>query len=74
LRVPDSANGKTLRQLDPRARFSVSVLAVQGAADPDSGFATIPPDQPLRHGDLLLAAGRSADLRNFSRSLETEEN
>jgi hypothetical protein len=47
---------------------------VQGAADPDSGFATIPPDQPLRHGDLLLAAGRSADLRNFSRSLETEEN
>jgi len=74
LRVPDGANGKTLRQLDPRARFSVSVLAVQGAADPDSGFATIPPDQPLRHGDLLLAAGRSADLRNFSRSLETEEN
>jgi hypothetical protein len=70
LRVPESANGKTLRQLDPRARFGVSVLAVQGAADTDSGFTTVAPDQPLRQGDLLVAAGRSADLRNFLRALE----
>jgi CIC family chloride channel protein len=69
-RVPESANGKTLRQLDPRARFGVSVLAVQGAADTDSGFTTIAPDQPLGQGDLLIAAGRSADLRNFRRVLE----
>jgi len=71
LRVPESANGKTLRQLDPRARFGVSVLAVQGAADPESGFTPIAPDQALRQGDLLIAAGRSADLRNFSRVLES---
>ena len=71
LSVPETANGKTLRQLDPRARFAVSVLAVQGAADPDSGFTTIAPDQPLRQGDLLIAAGRSADLRSFRRALET---
>jgi chloride channel protein, CIC family len=71
LRVPESANGKTLRQLDPRARFGVSVLAVQGAADPESGFSPIAPDQALRQGDLLIAAGRSADLRNFSRALES---
>jgi CIC family chloride channel protein len=70
MRVPDSANGKTLRQLDPRARFGVSVLAVQGGADPDSGFTTITPDQPLRPGDLLIAAGRSSDLRNFRQVLE----
>jgi chloride channel protein, CIC family len=71
LRVPETANGKTLRQLDSRARFAVSVLAVQVAADPDSGFTTIAPDQPLRQGDLLIAAGRSADLRSFRRALET---
>jgi len=71
LPVPETASGKTLRQLDPRARFAVSVLAVQGAANPHSGFTTIAPDQPLRHGDLLIAAGRSADLRNFRRALET---
>jgi chloride channel protein, CIC family len=70
LRVPATANGKTLRQLDPRVRFGVSVLAVQGAADRDSGFTTIAPDQPLKQGDLLIAAGRSADLRNFGRALE----
>ena len=71
LRVPETVNGKTLRQLDPRARFAVNVLAVQGVADPDSGFTTFAPDQPLRQGDLLIAAGRSADLRNFRRALET---
>jgi chloride channel protein, CIC family len=71
LRVPETANGKTLRQLDPRARFGVSVLAVQGAADRESGFMTIAPDQPLKQGDLLIAAGRSADLRTFRRVLET---
>jgi chloride channel protein, CIC family len=70
LRVPESANGKTLRQLDPRARFGVSVLAVQGAADPDSGFTPIAADQALKPGDVLIAAGRSADLRNFLRVLE----
>jgi chloride channel protein, CIC family len=71
LRVPETANGKTLRQLDPRVRFGVSVLAVQGGADPDSGFITISADQPLKQDDLLIAAGRSADLRNFRRALES---
>jgi chloride channel protein, CIC family len=71
VRVPEAANGKTLRQLDPRARFGVSVLAVQGSADRDSGFTTIAPDQPLKRDDLLIAAGRSADLRNFRRAMES---
>jgi chloride channel protein, CIC family len=70
VRVPESASGKTLRQLDPRARFGVNVLAIQAAADPDSGFAPIAPDQALKRGDLLIMAGRSADLRNFRRVLE----
>jgi CBS domain-containing protein len=71
MRVPGSADGKTLRELDPRARFGVTVLAVQGAADdPASGFTPIAADRPLRQGDLLIAAGRSADLRNFRRVLE----
>jgi CIC family chloride channel protein len=72
VRVPETAQGKTLRQLDPRARFAVSVLAVQEAADSGSGFTTIAPDQPLRPGDLLIAAGKSADLRNFRRALESQ--
>lgn len=66
--IPHSAAGKTLRDLDPRARFDVTILAVQ--QDGDSGFTPISPDRPLGEGDLILAAGRPADLRRFTRALE----
>ena len=71
--VPANAAGKTLRQLDPRARFSVTVLAVQDANNPDSGFAPITPDRPLKEGDELVAAGRSQDIRQFTHELESIE-
>ena len=61
----------TLRQLDPRARFSVTVLAVQDANNPDGGFAPISPDRPLKAGDELVAAGRPQDIRQFTHELES---
>jgi chloride channel protein, CIC family len=70
LQIPAGATGKTVRQLDPRARYSVSVLAIQDGGDPDSGFAPLGPDRVLRPGDLIVAAGRPADLRRFIRDLE----
>ncbi|MBF6558726.1 MAG: chloride channel protein [Candidatus Binataceae bacterium] len=70
LRIPAGAGGQTIRQIDPRARFSVSVLAIQDGSDPTSGFAPITPDRALRPGDLIVAAGRPADLRRFTRALE----
>lgn len=70
LTVPANAAGKTVRQLDPRARFSVTVLAVQGAGDPEGGFAPITPDRALKSGDQIVAAGRPSDIRNFVRELE----
>ena len=70
LLLPRAASGKTLRQLDPRGHFGVSVLAVQDSARPDAGFATAAPDQPLKEGDLIIAAGRSVDLRHFRSALE----
>jgi chloride channel protein, CIC family len=68
--VPQAADGKTLRELDPRARFGVTVLAARPAGASDSGFAPVSPDQKLKEGDLLVAAGRPADIRRFSRQLE----
>jgi CIC family chloride channel protein len=68
--VPRAADGKTLRELDPRARFGVTVLAARPAGESDTGFAPVSPDQKLREGDLLVAAGRPADIRRFSRQLE----
>jgi CBS domain-containing protein len=71
LTVPANAAGKTVRQLDPRARFSVTVLAVQDANNLDSGFAPITPDRPLKEGDELIAAGRPQDIRQFTQELES---
>jgi Trk K+ transport system NAD-binding subunit len=71
--VPPAAQGKTMLELAPRARYGVSVLAVQnaGAADTDEdGFVPIRPDYKLCGGDTIMAAGRPQDLRRFSRDLE----
>ena len=69
MRVPTTGEGETLRQLDPRARFGVSVLAIQTSSNSTSGFAPIDPDYVLKEGDLLVAAGRPASVRAFERCL-----
>ena len=70
LDIPPAAEGQTLRALDPRARFGISVLAVRDGQYPDSGFAPITPDRKLKRGDLIVAAGRPGDIRRFVRELE----
>ncbi|HEY2104793.1 MAG TPA: chloride channel protein [Candidatus Binataceae bacterium] len=67
IRVPPAAHGKTLRQLNTRLRFGVSVLAIQNGADPMGGFELLEPDQKLKTGDVMIAAGRSAGLRSLER-------
>jgi CBS domain-containing protein len=68
--IEPTAAGKTLRELDPRARFNVTVLAVQGGGDPESGFVPVAPNRVLKSGDVIIAAGRAADLRRFTLELE----
>jgi len=71
LAVPAPAAGKTIRALDPRARFEVSVLAVRDGDDPTGGFLPVAPDRPLKAGDELIVAGRPANLRHFTRDLQS---
>jgi CBS domain-containing protein len=68
--VPTTAEGKTMVELAPRARFGVSVLAVQKAGESEDGFVPITPDRKLDPGDTIMAAGRPPDLRRFIRELE----
>jgi Trk K+ transport system NAD-binding subunit len=68
--VPPTAGGKTMVELAPRARFGVSVLAVQNAGESGDGFIPITPDRKLNAGDTIMAAGRPPDLRRFVRELE----
>jgi chloride channel protein, CIC family len=70
--IPAAAAGKTIRKLDPRARFGVTVLALRDPDDPGAGFVPITPDRPLKQGDLIVAAGRPGDIRRFARDLERE--
>ena len=60
--VPPASVGQTVRTLDPRARFGVTVLAVHDFDDPASGFVPVSPDRPLKNGDLLVIAGRASDF------------
>ncbi|HVN26926.1 MAG TPA: chloride channel protein [Candidatus Binataceae bacterium] len=69
VQVPPAAAGNSLRTLDPRARFGVTVLALRDVDDPESGFTPVSPDRSLKAGDLMVIAGRAVDLRRFSRSL-----
>src|SRR5260370_5001034 len=55
IRVSPAAQGKTLRELDPRSRYSVSVLAFQASTNPEAGFMPIPPTYHLKPADFLLA-------------------
>lgn len=64
--VSQGGQGKTLRSIDPRARFGVSVLGVRDAG---GGFVPIEPDRQLQTGDLIVAAGRPASLRMFQREI-----
>ncbi|MBV8139538.1 MAG: chloride channel protein [Deltaproteobacteria bacterium] len=70
LEIPPSAAGRTIRELDPRARFSVTVLALRSVKNPDAGFTPITPDGTLNAGDLIITAGRPGDIRKFERELE----
>lgn len=69
LEVPAAADGITVRALDARARFGVTLLALQSGDDPDAGFVPVAPDRRLKTGDLVVAAGRPADIRRFEREL-----
>ena len=70
LTVPPAAGGNTLRTLDPRAKFGVTVLALRDGSDPDAGFVIVDPNRRLKAGDLMIVAGRPADLRRFEHELE----
>ncbi len=59
--VPDSWNGKTLRALDLRRGFGISVIAVHDVLT-DKMTAVPDPDSILQESDTLIVAGRDEDL------------
>jgi CIC family chloride channel protein len=63
--VPERHAGKTLRQLEVRTLFGVSVIALRRGGV-DQG---VDPDRPLARGDTLVAMGEPADLARFESAM-----
>ncbi|HTF33002.1 MAG TPA: chloride channel protein [Myxococcota bacterium] len=63
--VPPALVGATVRKLDVRSRWHVSVLALRS-----NGIdAEVDPDRPLAPGDTLVVMGGERDLDRFADSL-----
>jgi len=69
LQVPAPWHGRSLRELDCRARFGVSVLAVRLHDKPGHTFEVPDPDRLLESGDSLVIAGPAAKVRRFERTV-----
>lgn len=59
--VPESWTGKTLRELELRQRYGVTVVAVHDVLT-DQMNASTNPDVKLKESDTLLVAGKDEDL------------
>ncbi|MDR6998315.1 TrkA family potassium uptake protein [Neobacillus niacini] len=63
VKIPDKMTGKTLRELDLRAKFNLTVIAIQHGHDIN---ITPSPDKKIELGDVLVVIGENADLEQFS--------
>ena len=63
--VPDSWTGKTLRQLNIRRAYNVSVVALHDVLT-DQLIPVPDPDAPLKDSDTVLIVGKDADLSRLA--------
>jgi CBS domain-containing protein len=66
--VPREWIGRSLREIDCRARWGVVVLAVHGAGAAGTAYALPDPDRPLAEGDTVVIAGAADALRSFAQT------
>jgi CIC family chloride channel protein len=71
LPVPAQWLGHSLRELDCRARFGVTVLAVQDDDKPGGTFEVPDPDRALHDHESLVIAGPAAAVHKFERTIAT---
>jgi len=61
--VPQHWVGRSLREIDCRARYGVAVLAVHPRGGAGAGYEVPDPDRPLEADDVLVLAGTVEALR-----------
>jgi Trk K+ transport system NAD-binding subunit len=65
IRVPAQWVGRSLREIDCRGRFGVTVLALCAGADQHRDYEVPDPDRRLVLGDMLVLAGAADALRSL---------
>ncbi|MEH7354528.1 TrkA family potassium uptake protein [Neobacillus drentensis] len=63
VKIPDRMKDKTLRELDLRAKFNLSVIAIRH--EDDLNISPLP-DEKIYFGDVLVVIGENSDLEKFA--------
>jgi trk system potassium uptake protein TrkA len=63
VKIPDRMMEKTLRELDLRAKFNLSVIAIRHE---DEINISPSPDEKINYGDVLVVIGENRDLEKFA--------
>ena len=74
--IPKSFLGKTIREIDPRKKFNINIVAIKkkvpsinerGERIFEEKIENVPsPDAPLEEKDVLLIVGNEKDINKFS--------
>ncbi|MFX0139140.1 MAG: chloride channel protein, partial [Candidatus Hodarchaeota archaeon] len=66
--LPKNFIGKTLKELDIRAKYSITIIAVKKRMGGITGISEIPsPDRMYEDGDILIIVGKENDVERFKR-------
>lgn len=64
--LPQTIIGKSIRDIDIRAKYSVTVVALKRSMDGISSINEIPsPDLKLQENDVLIVVGKEKDITKF---------
>jgi trk system potassium uptake protein TrkA len=67
VKAPSGFYGKTLRELDVRKRYGVTVVAVRRSSAPETEASRVPsPEYVVKEGDLLYLVGSEQDLEGIA--------
>lgn len=62
--APDAFSGKTLRDIDIRKNYKVTVLAIKSVI-PDATTVNPRPDMIIKESDILIIFGEAEDINHF---------
>lgn len=63
IKIPSSMTARTLRDLDLRAKYNLSVIAIRHHEDINISPS---PNEVINHGDVLVVIGENKDLERFA--------